>query len=135
MSKKKQKTKIIYREKNQSFNEEKARKELSELQEKRKEAKEQLEKEKQGKSKFGRFLSSVASLPQRAAINKAISEKRRSIGIQAKTQQIRQQVGYLKERTDLEKARQELRKAQQKNQVDFESLNTIKPVKYEDLFK
>ena len=121
MGKKNQKvkTKIIYKEKPPTINKAEVMKELSELEAKKETIKTDIAKEQEGKKGFAKFLGSIASLPRKAAINKAISNKRRVLGTAQRTEQIKGEIATIKQRTELEKARSELREVRQKNQVDF----------------
>jgi len=141
MVKKKQKTKtrVIYRKAKPSFDKEKERKELQELEQKRQQIHQETEQQKVGKKGFSRFAASLGGFTRKASINKAISQKRKVLGTQQKMQQVQSQVQFVKQRTELAKAQQELKQVQQKGSVDFGNIfgekRQLSAIKESDIFK
>ena len=114
-----------------SVNVSKVKEELKELQDRKIKVREEVEKSKEGKKGFSKFVARFGGLSKQVHLNKEINERRRILGAERKTESARGQIGLIKQRTELEKARTDLREAQKKNAVNFNS-GTIK---YEDLFK
>ena len=141
MVKKKQKvkTRIVYREAKPSFDKEKSRRELQELEQKRKQIHEEVEKQKEGKKGFSKFAASLGGLTRKASINKAISQKRKVLGSQEKAQQIQGQIQFVKQKTELAKAQQELQQVREKGSVDFGNIfgekRQVGAIKESDIFR
>jgi len=138
MGKKKQKTKVIYRNIKQvesSVNIGKVKDELKELEVKRSKIQEEIKQSKEGKKGFSRFAVGLGGFAKQASINKAIHEKRKVLGISAGTEKARLQIQSIKQRTELEKAKSELREMQKKNQVNFGTGNQSNQITFESLFK
>lgn len=77
---------------------------------------------------------------QKAALNKAIKEKRAILQAHQRAESIGHQTKMLRQGIEYEKAKNELAALKKKNQVDFSGLggfesSTPKPIKYEDIFK
>lgn len=135
----KRKTKVVFKEKKPIFDVSSTKKELENLDKKRQQISKEVEKTKKGKKGFSKFAASLAGLPKKAAINKAINQKRKLLGTQAAVVRTRQQTAILKERTELEKAKSEFRAAKQSNVVNFDpfqqSDKKSKGISIDDLYK
>jgi len=123
----KSKPKVIYRTlkpKEPSVNISKVKDELKDLETRKQQIGTETKKAQEGKKGFSKFLTGLGGISRQAGINKSINERKRII-------RGRSQVEYLKQQTEVEKAKRELAEVRGKR-VDFNRKNAIS---YDDLFK
>ena len=136
--KKKTKTKTVYRNikpAEPSINTGKIREELKSLESRKEMISKEIAKDKEGKKGFSKFAVGLGGVFRKGAVNKQISERRRTLGVVAGTERTREQIKLLKQRTELERAKQELSEVRSKNQVSFGGDSGIKPIRIEDIFR